>query len=121
MDGTGTPGSQLTPSSGSARQCIYCRRGVDESFLYCPYCGRRLSPPSESVTKWRHSTYAVVFGLGTLGPFALPLVWFNPRYTRLRKIALTAVVLALTIVLIYALVLVGVRLIEQIRELTNIY
>ena len=121
MDGTGTPGSQLTPSGGSTRQCVYCRRGVDESFLYCPFCGRRLSGPNGPTPRWRYSKSAVILGLCTLGPFALPLVWFNPRYTRLEKITLTAVVLALTIVLIYALVLAGIRLIEQVRELTNIY
>jgi len=89
--------------------------------VYCPYCGRRLSPPGGSTTKWRYSGYAVMLGLGTLGPFALPLVWFNPRYTTLKKIVLTAVVLALTVVLVYALVLVSIRLLEQIRDLTNIY
>lgn len=120
MDGTGTPGRQLA-SSGSTRQCLYCRRGVDESFLYCPFCGRRLNGPGGSTTRWRYSKFAVILGLGTLGPFALPLVWFNPRYTTLEKIALTAVVLALTVVLVYVLVLVSVRLLEQIRELTNIY
>ena len=55
------------------------------------------------------------------GPFALPLVWFNPRYTRLDKVVLTLVVLALTIALVCALVFAGIWLIEYVRELTSMY
>ena len=35
-----------------------------------------------------------------VGPFALPLVWFNPVYSRRKKIIVTVIVLVLTFVLV---------------------
>jgi hypothetical protein len=62
-----------------------------------------------------------VIGLATLGPFALPMVWSNPRYGVFTKIVLTVLTLAVTALLIYILVIVCLRLVEQIRELMNAY
>jgi hypothetical protein len=80
----------------------------------------RVSPHGDPRMKWRYSRPAVLLGLGTIGPFALPLVWFNPRYDTATKIALTALMLAITAFLIYALGVVGIQLIDQMRELTTI-
>jgi hypothetical protein len=46
--------------------------------------------------KWYHRTYAVAAAILLLGPFALPLVWKNPRYTKTAKIAVTVVVIIMT-------------------------
>lgn len=45
-------------------------------------------------TKWYFKTYVLVIAFLSLGPFALPLVWFNPRFNRAAKIAVTLIVLA---------------------------
>jgi len=59
--------------------------------------------------------------LATLGPFALPMVWSNPRCGVFTKVVLTVLTLAVTALLIYILVIVCLRLVEQIRELMNAY
>jgi len=59
--------------------------------------------------------------VATLGPFALPMIWSNPRYTAPTKIVLTALTLILTVLLVYILVTVCARLMEQIRQLTTPY
>jgi len=46
--------------------------------------------------KWYFKTYWLIIALLCVGPFALPLAWFNPRYTRQKKIIITLVVLVLT-------------------------
>jgi hypothetical protein len=47
------------------------------------------------------------------------MVWSNPRCGVLTKIVLTVVTLAVTALLIYILVIVCLRLAEQIRGLMN--
>jgi len=121
VDGTGRHDEQVSPSGGPARQCDFCNREISDSFLFCPYCGKRISPRDRPQTKWYHSKYAVVIGLVTLGPFALPMVWSNPRYTVLTKMTLTVLTLAVTALLVAILVVVFVRLMEQIREMMNLY
>lgn len=71
--------------------------------------------------KWYYSRYAVAIGLGTIGPFALPLVWFNPRYTVSTKVALTVLILALTVLILWGLWWCCARLLEMIGQLTSLY
>ena len=45
---------------------------------------------------WYFKTSVVVIAILSVGPLALPLVWCHPRYSAAKKIAISAVVLALT-------------------------
>ena len=50
--------------------------------------------------KWYHSWWFVLLMLFVvLGPFGIPLVWKNPRFSQWVKIALTLAVLIYTVVL----------------------
>ena len=97
-------------------RCVHCSQQVDTGFLYCPHCGKRLH-----AAKWYYSTFAVVIGLATLGPFALPLVWFNPRYTILTKVVVTGLILVVTGLLLYWVVQLYLQTAEQVRQLLNAY
>ena len=121
MDGTDRHNGQTPLSDDSVRRCDFCRRELSEHFLFCPFCGKRIGPRDGPQRRWYHSQYTVAFALATLGPFALPLVWSNPRYGVITKIVLTVLTLALTALLVYLLVVVFVQLIQQIRQLTNVY
>lgn len=46
--------------------------------------------------KWYFKTYAFVIAFLCIGPFALPLVWFNPKLSVNKKVVITAITLALT-------------------------
>jgi len=67
--------------------------------------------------RWYFSTSAVVIAILCVGPLALPLVWFNPKYKAVTKLVVTIAVIVLTILLCYLAVIVCVRLMEQIKEL----
>ncbi len=43
--------------------------------------------------KWYFKTSVLVIALLSVGPFALPLLWFNPRYRVVTKIIWTALIL----------------------------
>ena len=121
MDNTDRYNGQMSPTGDSARQCGFCQRQVSEDFLFCPFCGRRLNAPGASKGMWYHSKYAVAIGLATLGPFALPMVWSNPRYGVLTKVLITVLTLAATALLIYALVIMCRYVAGLVRQLTNMY
>jgi hypothetical protein len=111
---------QISLNSGSSRQCEFCRRELSDGFLFCPFCGRRIGSRDRSQAKWYHSRYGVAFALAALGPFALPVVWSNPRYSIVTKAVITIVTLAVTALLVYLLVIIGARLIRQIEVLVNV-
>lgn len=46
--------------------------------------------------KWYQTKRTLVIALLTVGPFALPLLWFNPRYTLTAKILWTVLLVGLT-------------------------
>ncbi len=64
--------------------------------------------------KWYFRTSWVIIAFLFMGPFALPLVWFNPRYSRLTKIIVTLAVAALTYYLAAALI-------NSIKSITTYY
>ena len=121
VDETGTQDGPASSERRLVQRCVFCSRELDASFLYCPSCGGRIRVSAKPAQKWYYSRYAVVVGLLTIGPFALPLVWFNPRYRILTKIVLTVVVVGLTVLVLYLLALLYLRLIEQIRQLMTPY
>lgn len=52
-------------------------------------------------SKWYHNVWFVLLALFfVLGPFGLPLVWKNPRFSRGIKVALTVVMVVYTVALI---------------------
>ena len=44
-------------------------------------------------SKWYFKTYVFIAAFLCVGPFALPIVWVNPRYKTAKKIFITAVTL----------------------------
>ena len=46
--------------------------------------------------KWYFSTYTFVIAFLCVGPFALPLLWVNPRLSRNKKIIITVILLIVT-------------------------
>ena len=66
------------------KKCPFCAEEIQEEAVKCRFCGEFLdgsyNPQTKTKAKWYYSTSAVVIGLLVLGPFALPLVWRNPKY-----------------------------------------
>ena len=64
--------------------------------------------------KWYFKTWSLVAAFILLGPFMLPLVWANPRFSKNAKIAITITVAALTW-------MITVLLVKSLKNVSDYY
>jgi polyferredoxin len=87
--------------------------------LTCPHCGKEFVQQAEPKAKWYFTNKWIVIALLSVGPFALPMIWFNPNYRPATKWLLTILTLTATAILIVLFVILVGILIEQFRNITQ--
>ena len=70
--------------------------------------------------KWCYRPTIVIIALLTAGPFALPLVWKSPAFTKPSKIAITVLMLLLTVWLVKTSVNIYQLFMKDLQNMQNL-
>ncbi len=101
------------------KKCPFCAEEIQDDAIKCKHCSEFIDASNhprfaENKVEWYFRKAFIIIAVCSVGPLALPLIWWRPHTSRAWKIGLTIGILVLSWILYESTI-------ESIRTLKEYY